>query len=157
MINKRRLDHNDLNNYRPVFNLSCNDKILEKLVLSQVSLYLNFHNLYNACQSAFCLGHSTETALLRVVIGLFLSINKGNMSVLALHDFSSAFDTIDHNILVCRLHVDFGFTDAVFQWYLSCLTDRAPYFSLSNQSSVFGLVNSGVPQVSALGSIPFTL
>ena len=127
IINKRRLDHNDLNNYRPVFNLSFNDKILEKLVLSQVSFYLNSHNLYNTCQSAFCLVH-TETALLKVVNGLFLSINKRNMSVLALHDLSSAFDTIDHNILVCRLHVDFGFTDAVFQWYLSCLTNRTSLY-----------------------------
>ena len=32
------------------------------------------------------------------------SLNKGNISVLALLDFSSAFDTIDHTILVHRLH-----------------------------------------------------
>ena len=33
--------------------------------------------------------------------------------MLALFDFSSAFDTIDHPILVHRLHTDFGFIDAV--------------------------------------------
>ena len=31
--------------------------------------------------------------------------------MLALLDFSSAFDTIDHSILVHRMHTDFGFTD----------------------------------------------
>ena len=62
-------------------------KILEKLVLSQVSFYLNSHNLYNTCQSAYRLGHSTETALLKVANDLFLSLNKGNISVLALLDF----------------------------------------------------------------------
>ena len=36
-------------------------------------------------------------------------------TVLALLDFSSAFDTIDHTILVHRLHTDFGFTDTVLQ------------------------------------------
>ena len=41
------------------------------------------HNLYNTCQSAYRPGHSTETALLKVVDDLFLSINKGNISVLA--------------------------------------------------------------------------
>ena len=54
-------------------------------------------------QSACRPGHSTETALLTVVDDLFLSLNKGNISVLALLDFSSAFDTIDHPILV-HLH-----------------------------------------------------
>ena len=52
------------------------------------------------CQSAYRPGHSNETALLKVVNDLFLSLNKGNISVLALLDFSSAFDTIDHSILV---------------------------------------------------------
>ena len=107
ILTKRCLDHNDLNNYRPVSNLCFIAKILEKLVLSQVSSYLNSHNLYNTCQSAYRPGHSTETALLKVVNDLFLSLNKGNISVLALLDFSSAFDTIDHTILVHRLHTDF--------------------------------------------------
>ena len=111
ILKKRRLDHNDLNNYRPDSNLCLIAKILEKLVLSQVSSYLNSHNLYNTCQSAYRPGHSTETALLKVVNDLILSLNKGNISVLALLDFSSAFDTIDHPILVHRLHADFGFTD----------------------------------------------
>ena len=41
-------------------------------------------------------GHSTETALLKVVDDLFLSLSIGNMSTLTFVDFSSAFDTIDH-------------------------------------------------------------
>ena len=96
------LDHNDLNNCRPISNFCFIAKILEKLVLSQVSSYLNSHILYNTCQSAYRPGHSTETALLKVVNDMFLSLNKGNISVLALLDFSSAFDTIDHTILVER-------------------------------------------------------
>ena len=106
ILKKRCLDHNDLNNYRPVSILCFIAKILEKLVLSQVSSYLNSHNLYNTCQSSYRPGHSTETALLKVVNDLFLSFNKGNISVLALLDFSSAFDTIGHSILVHRLHTD---------------------------------------------------
>ena len=94
-------------------------KILEKLVLSQVSSYLNSHNLCNTCQSGNRPGHSTKTAFLKVVNDLFLSPNKGNISVLAFHEFSSAFDTIDHSILVHSLHTDIGFTDSVFQWFSS--------------------------------------
>ena len=81
-------------------------------------------------QSAYFPGLSTETALLKVVDNLFLSLNKGNIPVLALHDFSSAFDTIDHPILVHRLHTDFTFTDAVLQWFSYYLTDRTHYVSI---------------------------
>ena len=157
ILKKRCLDHNDLNNYRPVSNLCFIAKILAKLVLSQVSSYLNSHNLYNTCQSAYRPGHSTETALLKVVNDLFLSLNIGNISVLALLDFSSAFDTIDHTIIVHRLHTDFGFTDTVLQWYSSYLTDRTHYVSLCNHCSDFAHVHSGVPQVSVLGPILFTM
>ena len=154
---KRCLDHNDLNNYWSVSNQCFIANILEKLVLSQVSAYLNFHNLYNTCQSAYRPGHSTETALLKVVNDLFLSLNKGNISVLALLDFSSAFDTNDHPILVHRLHTDLGFTDTVLQWFSSYLTDRTHYVSLSNHCSAFTHVHSGVPHGSVLGPMHFTM
>ena len=157
ILKKKCLDHNDLNNYRPVSNLCFIAKILEKLVLSQVSSYLNSHNLYNTCQSAYRPGHSTETALLKVVNDLFLSLDKGNISVLALLDFSSAFYTIDHPILVHRLHTDFGFTDTVLQWFLSYLTDRTHYVSLSIHCSAFTHVHAGLPQGSVLGPILFTM
>ena len=117
ILKKRCLDHNDLKNYWPVSNLCFIANKLEKHVLSQVSSYLNSHNIYNTCQSAYSPGHSNETALLIFVDDLFLSLSKDNISVLVLLDFSSAFDTIDHTILVHRLHADFGFIDTVLQWF----------------------------------------
>ena len=130
ILKNRCLDHNDLNSYRPVSNLCFIAKILEKLVLSQVSSYLTSHNPCNAFQSAYRPGHITETALRKVINDLFLSLNKCNISVLALLVFSSAFDTIDHPILVKHLHADIGFTDTVLQWSSSYLTHRTHYVSI---------------------------
>ena len=110
----RCLDHNDLNNYRPVTNLCFIAEILVKLVLS--------HNPYNTIQSACRPDHSNETDLLRVVDNLFRSLNKGNMSAIVLLYFSSAFDKIGHSIIVHRRHTEFGVTDTVLQWFLSYLT-----------------------------------
>ena len=157
ILKYRCLDHNDLNNYRPVSNLCFIPKIQEKLFLSQISSYLNSHNPYNTCQSVYRPCHSTEAALLKVASDLFLSLSKGNISVLALLDISLAFDTIDHPILVHRLHTDFGFTDAVHQWFSSYLTDRTHNVSLSNHCSNFSPAHSGVLQGSVLGPILFTM
>ena len=51
------------------------------------------------------------------------------------------------------LHADFGFTDAVLQWFSSYLTDRTQYVSISNHCSAFTPAHSGVPQGSVLGPI----
>ena len=130
ILKKRCLDHNYLNNYWSVSNLCFTAKIHEKLVLSQVSSFLNSHNIYNSCQSAYRPGDSIESALLKFVDDLFLSLSKVNISVLALLEFSSAFYTIDHSILVHRLHTDFGFTDAVLQWFSSYLTGHTKHVYL---------------------------
>ena len=157
ILKKRCPDHNDPNNHWPVSNLCFIAKILEKPVLSQASSHLNSHNLYNTCQSAHRPGHSTETALLKVVNDLFPSPNKGNTSVPALLDLSSAFDTIDHTIPAHRPHTDPGLNDTVPQWFSSYLTDRTQYVSLCNHCSDSAPVHSGVPQDSAPGPMLFTM
>ena len=77
--------------------------------------------------------------------------------MLALLDVSSAFDTIDHPILVHRLHTDIGFTDTILQWFSSYLTDRTHYVSLSNHCSDFTPVRSGVHRGSVLGPMLITM
>ena len=82
------------------------------------------------------MSHSTETSLLKAVNDLFLSKNEDSMSMIALHESSSAFDTIDHSILEHTLHTESRLTDTVHQWYSSYLTYRKHYISLSNNCSV---------------------
>ena len=68
-----------------------------------MSNHLSSNSLPNPFQSAYKPGHSTETALLKFVNDLLLSLDKGNISIVTSLDLSAAFDTIDHNLLLSRL------------------------------------------------------
>lgn len=66
------------------------------------------HNIVDKFQSAFCQGHSTETALTRVVNDLTIATDAGNEAVLMFLACSICFDMVNHSILLHRLEVDVG-------------------------------------------------
>ena len=111
LLKKTSLDLENLKNYRPVSNLSFMSKVLEKVVLSQILRHVNSNKLLSDFQSAYDPYHSTETALVKVTNHLLSARNEGKISVLVLLDLSAAFDTIDHDISLHRLHNAFGFED----------------------------------------------
>ena len=53
-------------------------------------------------------GHSTETALLEILDGVYSAADDKQISVLIGLDLSAAFDTVDHSILIERLRSEFG-------------------------------------------------
>ena len=107
-------------------------------------------------QSAYKKFHSTETALLRVHNDIMLSVDKGNAVVLVLLDLSAAFDTIDHNILLLRLHDIIGVTGTALQWFQSYLANRSQQVLIEDAVSPLSDLLFGVPQGSVLGPIIFT-
>ena len=76
-------------------------------------------------QSAYRRFHFCETALLRVQNDIFVSLDAGRSSALLLLDFSAAFDTIDHNILLHRLQQWFGFSSTALNLLSSFLSGRS--------------------------------
>ena len=86
MDDKPSLDPNSLKNYRPISNLSFLSKVTEKIVLSQLSAYLNANNLFSTSQSAYRPGHSTETALLNRMNDILHALDNGDVTVVTLLD-----------------------------------------------------------------------
>ena len=76
---------------------------------------------------------------------------------LCMLDLSSAFDTIDHNILLDRLSSWFGIQGNALNWFSSYLLDRTYCVKIhDNMSSPISL-SYGVPQGSVLGPVLFSL
>ena len=79
--------------------------------------------------------HSCETALLRVQNDILQAIDNRSCVALLLLDLSAAFDTVDHKILLKRLHSKFGIRGNALSWFRSYLSDRTQFASLDGASS----------------------
>ena len=87
--------------------------------------------LFPVLQSAYREGHSTETALLRVVNDVLSNINKQHVPILMLLDLSAASDAVGHAILLRRLEISFGITDAALALLSSYLSERSQRVSVN--------------------------
>jgi len=71
LLKKAGLDNSQPANYRPISNLSTVSKVLERIVLACLQPHLLSSANFSQLQSAYKKGHSTETALLEVLDGVF--------------------------------------------------------------------------------------
>ncbi|XP_076841983.1 uncharacterized protein LOC143486075 [Brachyhypopomus gauderio] len=156
LLKKPGIGPEDLNNYRPISNLTFLSKLLERAVANQLKIHLLSNNLYETFQSGFRTHHSTETALLKVINDLLLSSDSGSLTILLLLDLSAAFDTVKHSILLNRLE-SIGITNTALAWFKSYLSDRFQYITINQHKSHTIPVVHGVPQGSVLGPILFIL
>jgi len=108
----------------PISNLSIVSKLLQRIVYRQLYSYLSAADLPRL-QSAYRSHHSTETAVLKVLRDILYAVDDGDLSVLALLDLSSAFDAVNHDILLTRLRVSFAISGAVLGLFQSYLPKRA--------------------------------
>jgi len=112
---------------------------------------------FNPYQTAYRHHHSTETALICTLDHVYHSSNAHKSTILVSLDLSTAIDTIDHSILLNRLHSTFTFSGAALQWITSYLTNRSQYVKLGNSLPNHKLTASGIPQGSVLGPLLFTI
>lgn len=88
---------------RPISILPTASKIMEKIMEHQLRIYLHNNSILPNFQSGFRADHSCATALLSVTDDIIREIDKGNLTLLVLLDYSKAFDTINHNVLLSIL------------------------------------------------------
>lgn len=157
LLKKPSLDTNGLKNYRPIANLPFLGKVLERIVSLQLKAHIDNLGLFPIHQSAYRNHHSTETATVKVLNDLLLAVDKGNEAVLILLDYTAAFDTINHDLLLHRLENDFSITGTVLQWIRSYLMHRTQKVIINDTNSESFPLICGVPQGSVVGPLLFIL
>ena len=112
---------------------------------------------FPSLQSAYRLHHSTENALLKVKNEILMNMEDQHVTLLVLLDLSSAFDTVNHRVLLDRLQFDFGISGFALIWFESYLSNRTRRISIDGVlSNIFNL-KFGVAQGSCLGPLLFSL
>ena len=94
-VKKPGLDPDEPQSYRPISNLTFVSKVIERIVAEQMRAHLSEGDLMPPVQSAYRQGHSTETALLKVIGDIIDAADNRQVTLLGLLDMSAAFDTVD--------------------------------------------------------------
>jgi len=157
LLKKPDLEPADVQSCRPISNLSVFSKLLERLVARQLLDYLSASKLLPDLQSAYRAHHSTETAVVKVLVDILKALDGGDLTMLTLLDLSAAFDTVDHAILLRRLVSSYGFRGCVLAWFTSYVDGRTYFVRCGAFKSVPTVVLCGVHQGSVLGPILFLL
>ena len=146
----------DVENYRPISLLSSISKINEKLMHNRITNFLDRNGSLNDMQYGFRPGRCCEHALLKAQDLLLDSLNRQQVSLLLLIDFSKAFDMVEHDILLDKLN-HYGIRGNILNWFKSYLSDRKQFVTIDGIDSGEKVMKYGVPQGSILGPLLFII
>ena len=116
-------------NYRPISILPYLSKIFEKVIFFRLVRHLTTNNVITPFQFGFCKNISTFDALVNITEMMYDSLNNKKTCINVLIDFSKAFDTVNHDILLRKLN-RYGVCGAALTWFQSYLKDRKQFVSI---------------------------
>ena len=149
-------DRANVDHYRSISVLTHINKIFEKLIYARLNDFVITHDILENSQFGFRKGHSTSHGITHLHETIIQNIERKKVCVALFIDLKSAFDTIDPEILVKKLHY-YGIQGNALQILSSYLTNRKQIIRSDGVVSVLLNVVCGVPQGSVLGPLLFIL
>ncbi|KAK2579162.1 hypothetical protein KPH14_002689 [Odynerus spinipes] len=111
----------DVRNYRPISKISSIPKVFESIIVDKIRPVIT--NMIVDEQHGFVNGRSTVSNLALFTHHVASAMECNNQVDVIDTDFSKAFDTVDHRILIQKLE-NFGFYGQLLSWLSTYLTDR---------------------------------
>ena len=149
-------DQTNLSNYRPFSLLPSISKIYGKVLLEQLATYFDNNNLIHSYQYGFRKRHSTEYAALYIVDYLNYEMDLKMTPTNIYLDFSKAFDSLSHTILITKLK-HYGICVVALKLMKSYLENWKQYVQFDTCTSDMKSIHNGVPQGSILGPLLFLI
>jgi hypothetical protein len=144
------------NQFRPISILPFLSKIAEAVAHKKLSQFVFTHKLLSPLQSGFRPSHSTSTALVKVTEDIRRGMENQLVTVLVLIDFSNAFNTVDHDILLALLE-RLNVSSAAIDWFSDYLRGRQQAVRVDRKFSDWCELATGVPQGGILSPLLFSI
>ena len=142
--------------YRPISILSVFSKIIERVACDQLIYYLETNELLSNTQFGFREGRSTTAAALNLTDQILSAFDENKFTIGIFLDLKKAFETVDHNILIHKLH-HLGISNNNLNFFKDYLCNRLQYLKFNNYESDPMSIKFSVPQGSNLGPILFII
>ena len=145
-------------NYRPISCTSNFCKLMERVIVREVSESLSNANLLNPAQHGFLRMKSTTTNLIETLSdwNVILENNSSSYVTAIYIDFQKAFDSVSHKKLLSKLKC-YGISGKLHELIEDFLSGRTQMTKVNYELSDVTQVTSGVVQGSCLGPLLFVI
>ena len=106
--------------------------------------------------NAYRRNHGTTTTLLEIADAIFTAMDMNKMATVMTVDKSSAFDCMEHNMMLEKIKV-YNFGEQEVEWFKDYLSFRSQYMTIKGKYSRMKTVTTGVPQGLVLRPVRFMI
>ena len=125
-------------------------KTIERVVAARLSVDMSEYNVCEPIHSAYKPNHCVET-LVCVQNDILRAMDNQTIVNMLLLDLSTAFDTVNNNVMLHRLSHHVGVVQTALDWFKSYLSDLFQSVHINGCTSRACSLTCGVPQGSVLG------